>query len=53
MKKSYLFITVLFFSLFANSQTKIASNTFLYGDIKNVINDNILIWYGIDDPKGE
>jgi tetratricopeptide (TPR) repeat protein len=54
MKKLFVLIaSILFTSFLLIAQEKIGTNTFLYGDLKNAVKGKVLIWYGIDDPKGE
>ena len=54
MKKLFVLISsILVTSFLLIAQEKIGTNTFLYGDLKNAVKGKVLIWYGIDDPKGE
>jgi len=54
MQKS-LFLTIAIFliTLTTSAQEKIATGTYLYGNLKNALQGNILLCYDIDDPKGE
>lgn len=53
MKKSFIItILILISSMCLMAQEKIGTNTYLYGDLKNSVKGKVLIWYGIDDPKG-
>ena len=52
MKKIALVILIAF-PFLTFGQEKIATNTYLYGNLENSIKGKVLIWYGFDDPKGE
>ena len=54
MKKIiYTFLTLLFISTSIFAQEKIGNKIYLYGDLENSINGKTLIYYGVNDPKGE
>tara|TARA_B110000046_G_scaffold4790_1_gene5137 strand:+ start:260 stop:844 length:585 start_codon:yes stop_codon:yes gene_type:complete len=54
MKKTiYTFLTLLFISTSIFAQEKIGNKIYLYGDLENSINGKTLIYYGVNDPKGE
>ena len=52
-KTIYTFLTLLFLSTSIFAQEKIGKKIYLYGDLENSINGKTLIYYGVDDPKGE
>ena len=54
MKKTiYTFLTLLFISTSIFAQEKIGNKIYLYGDLENSVNGKTLIYYGVNDPKGE
>lgn len=54
MKKSiYIYLTILFISTSISAQEKIGNKIYLYGDLENSVNGKTLVYYGVNDPKGE
>jgi len=49
----YTFLTLLFISTSIFAQEKIGNKIYLYGDLENSVNGKTLIYYGVNDPKGE
>jgi|GEM_PF-1893335 len=52
-KAFYLTIALFLITITTNAQEKIATGTYLYGNLKNALQGNILLCYDIEDPKGE
>ena len=42
---------MVFTTIYTQAQEKIATNTYVYGDLKNSMNGKVLVRYLIDDPK--
>jgi hypothetical protein len=51
--KKIILILMVFATIYSHAQEKIATNTYVYGDLKNSMNGKILVRYLIDDPKSE
>lgn len=55
MNKKSVFLTIVLYliTLTIHAQEKIATGTYLYGDLTNALHGTILLCYDIEDPKGE
>ena len=52
-KKTFAFLSLLFITAIIYGQEKIGNKLYLYGNLENSVKGKTLIFYGVDDPKGE
>jgi len=53
MKKKIILKLLLVFTISFYSQEKIGNKVYLYGNLESSINGKTLLFYGVEDPKGE
>ena len=52
-KTIYILLTILISATSIYAQDKIGNKLYAYGDLENSVNNKTLVFYGVDDPKGE